>query len=62
MDQFDIFESLNVELPQKASKQKKSGNAKQKPEKAREETYSLPLMLYTGYHKPAKLDDNEKRN
>lgn len=61
MDQFDIFESLNVELPQKASKQKKSGNAKQKPEKAREETYSLPLMLYTGYHKPAKLDNNEKK-
>lgn len=61
MDQFDIFESLNVELPQKTSKQKKTGKSKETSPKAKEETYSLPLILYTGYHDPIKLEDEEKK-
>lgn len=58
MDQFDIFETLNVTMPEKTSKQKKS---ERKTQKNSEETYPLPLTLYTGYHEPIELNDEQKK-
>ena len=56
MDQFNIFEALNIKIPQNTANGKKSRKG-ETPKKAsrNKHSFALPLTVYTGYHKPLSI-------
>lgn len=61
MDQFNIFEALNIKIPQNTANGKKSRKGAD-PKKAsrKKDSFSLPLTVYTGYHEPLSITEEGK--